>query len=337
MRFPPGKLPNSVLEKLLAGAGAWRHDPRVLVGPQIGEDAAVLDFGEQALVVTSDPITFATEQAGWYAVQVNANDIAVRGARPRWFIAVVLLPEQGTDDALVTGILDQIQSASRELGCALIGGHTEITLGLDRPIIIGQMLGETPRAKLVTTGGAQVGDTLLLTKGLAIEGTSLLARELGEKLSHRVSHEMLVRARHLLFDPGISIVREALLASGTAKVHAMHDPTEGGLATGIAELAQASGTGVHVYQDLIPILPETQAVCDALDINPLGLLASGSLLIAAEPGEAIRVVEALVREKIPCARIGELTPREEGLNLVTSAGPIRLPAFSRDEVARILS
>ncbi len=337
MFIPPGKLPNAVLEELLARAYRLARDPRVLVGPRIGEDAAVLDFGDTCLVITSDPITFATDHLGWYAVQVNANDVAVRGARPRWFLAVLLLPERQTDSTLVSTIFDQIYAACAAIGCSVIGGHTEITIGLNRPIVVGQMLGQVAREQLVTTGGAQVGDALLLTKGIAIEGAALLAREREVSLKALgLSEDLLYRAKNLLFAPGISVVSEALTANQVAHVHAMHDPTEGGLATGIAELAQAAGVGVWIERDAIPILGESAAICSALGIDPLGTLASGALLLTVAPADAAPVVEALAREQIPCAQIGSVVPREEGLRLKTRDGVINLPKFTRDEIARAL-
>jgi hydrogenase expression/formation protein HypE len=337
MFYPPGKLPNAVLEKLLAGAERLAHDPRVLVGPSIGEDAAVLDMKDTCFVITSDPITFATDHLGWYAVQVNANDVAVRGARPRWFLAVLLLPEKHTDNTLVSTIFEQIYSACKAIGCVVIGGHTEITLGLNRPIVVGQMLGEVERERLVTTGGAKAGDTLLLTKGIAIEGSALLAREREPQLKALgISKNMLYRAKNLLFTPGIGVVNDALVANQVTRVHAMHDPTEGGLATGIVELAQAAGVGVWIELELIPILAECAAICSALGIDPLGTLASGALLLAVAPADTARVVEALARERIPCSQIGRIVPREEGLKLKTRDGVLDLPAFTRDEIAKAL-
>lgn len=337
MFYPPGKLPNAVLEKLLARRERLHQDPRVLVGPRIGEDAAVIAMQDKCLVVSSDPITFATDHLGWYGVQVNANDVAVRGARPRWFLAVLLLPERHTDDELIDGIFGEIQAACGEIDCALVGGHTEITIGLDRAILVGQMIGEVEREGLVTTGGARVGDALLLTKGVAIEGTALIARERGARLEAAgLQQEMIRRAKELLFSPGISVVRDALEATRAARVHAMHDPTEGGLATGLAELAQAAGVGLSVDMAAIPILPETTAICQALDLKPLGTLASGSLLLTVAPADALRVIEALARVQTPCVQIGRVVPRELGLTLQTVEGVVPLPVFARDEVVRAL-
>lgn len=337
MSYLPGKLPNPVLAKMLARAASVVRDPRVLVGPRVGEDAAVLDLGGECLVVTTDPITFATDQIGWYAVQVNANDIAVRGARPRWFLAVLLLPERETDDARVTTIFDQIYDACAALKVGVIGGHTEITFGLERPIVVGQMLGEVQREKLVTTGGAQAGDVLLLTRGIAIEGTALLARELEAELRTRgIAETFIRRAQNLLFEPGISVVSAALAANQVALLHAMHDPTEGGIATGLAELAEASEVGLWIEGEAIRVLPETETLCGLFGLDPLGTLASGALLIAVAPSDAQRVVEALRRLDIECQEIGRVVPRAEGLQLNTRHGVVPLPRFARDELTRVL-
>lgn len=337
MAYPVGKLPGSVLAQLLARSQQQRNDPRVLVGPRIGEDGAVLDFGATCLIVSTDPISLASDTAGWYAVHVNANDVAVRGAQPRWFTAVLLLPEDRTDDALVDSIFSQVSDACASVGCTLIGGHTEITAGLERPIVVGQMMGEVAREKLVTTGGAQIGDALLLTKGIAIEGTALLAREKARLLAERgVSVEVIERAQKLLFEPGISVVRDALVANSAAILHAMHDPTEGGLATALAEMAEAAGVGIEVVQESIPILPESGIICAALGLDPLGTLASGALVVAVGQADAERVIEGLEKEGIACVQIGKVVPREQGLRHVSQGHSQDLPRFERDEVSRIL-
>jgi hydrogenase maturation factor len=308
---------------------------RLLVGPRGGEDAAVIEGGDRCLVVATDPITFATERVGWYAVHVNANDIAVMGARPLWFFAAVLMPE-GTSRASVHEVLDEIAATCAGLGITLAGGHTEITAGLPRPIVVGQMIGEASRADLLTKAGTCAGDLVLLTHGAAIEGTALLAREKASGLAGRLDAGLLARARNLLFDPGVSVVRAASLATGAARVHAMHDPTEGGVLTGLHELATAAGLGLRVFADRIPVLPETRAVCDALEIDPLILIASGALLISAAPPQSEAILAALIAAGIPAAIVAEVLPRADGI-LVERAGidvPFSPPA--RDEIARVL-
>jgi hydrogenase expression/formation protein HypE len=329
----PGKLPPALLAALLSGADT--DDPRVLVGPRVGMDAAVLDFGERLLVVKSDPITFAAEEIGWYCVQVNANDLAVMGATPRWFLATLLLPEGITEDS-VRAIFESLRRACRELGISLVGGHTEITGGLDRPIVCGQMLGEVERGALVRSDGARPGDRLLLTKAIPLEATSILARERREELLARGwSPVTLDEAARVLHDPGISIVREAQMAVSQRAATAMHDPTEGGLATGLRELAGASGVGLRVDGDRIPVDPRGAALCTAFGLDPLGAIASGSLLLTVPPERAPALLAAYAREGIPCAEIGEVVPAEHGLTLVDAGGERELPLFARDEIARL--
>lgn len=334
--FPVGKLPPHLLERLL-----HKHaptDPRVVVGPRVGEDAAVLDMGDRYLVATADPITFATDEAGWYALHVNANDLAVRGARPLWFLATVLLPEDSATEATVERLFADVGEACAELGVALIGGHTEVTAGLPRPIVSGCMLGEVEKDRLVTTGGARPGDTLLLTKGVPLEGAAIIAREYSAEAARRgVAADVVKRAREFLRRPGISVVPEARAACGAARVHAMHDPTEGGVATACWELAQAADVGVRVDRERIPILREGRVLCEAFGLDPLGTIASGSLLLAVDPTDAGRVAEACRGAGIDCAAIGRVTERSEGVSLVTAGHARPMPTFPQDEITRIFS
>ena len=310
----------------------------MIVGPGVGVDAAVIEMGDRCLVVKTDPVTFAADEIGWYAVHVNANDVACCGATPRWFLATVLLPEQVATAELAESIFEQLSRACGELGVSLCGGHTEITHGLQRPIVVGQMLGETSRERLVTAAGARPGDALLLTKAIALEGTALIARECPEQLSDALSQNELEHCRQLLHEPGISIVREARLALEVGGVHALHDPTEGGLAAGLRELAEASQAGLIVEQADIPVLPECERICRQLGLDPLGLIASGSLLMAAAPDHAAKIIQRLTGEGIAVARIGEVTPAEQGCQLRSPDGQFfPLPVFVRDELARLFS
>ena len=343
-----GKLPHKLLAEMLSKVPL---DDRVIVGPGIGIDAAVIDYGDRLLVTKTDPITFATDLIGWYAVNVNANDIAVMGAEPKWFMATILLP-QGIEEDFVRGLFDQITSACEELKISLVGGHTEITYDLNRPVIVGCMLGETDRAHLVTASGARVGDDILVTKGIAVEGTSILAREAGDRLREMgFTEEFLGRAANYLFDPGISVIPDARIATASAHIHAMHDPTEGGLATGLMEIAEASGLGLEVRQEAIPVLPETQTLCRELRLDPLGLIASGSLVLTCDSADTPRLLEAFSQQGLRASVIGKMMPKQHGLKMVTSGSPgpllqysttpplhlADLPSFPRDEIARFLS
>lgn len=329
-----GKLPPALLQRLLSRLPP--PDPRVLVGPRLGEDAAVVSVGDRLLVAKADPITFATEQIGWYVVQVNANDIAVMGGEPRWFLATVLLPEEAPAE-LAEAIFAQLDQACRSLQISLVGGHTEVTQGLRRPLLAGFMLGEATAATLVTSSGGREGDDIILTKGIAIEGTAALALEHGPMLAARGVHPDLVRrASEYLFNPGISVVNEARVAQKAGAVHAMHDPTEGGLATGLWELAEAAGLGLEIDLERVRILPETQEICAHLDINPLGLLSSGALILASPPAATQAIVSALEGAGIPARAIGRLVGREKGFRVTGGAASEQLPLFARDELARWL-
>jgi len=328
-----GKLPSDLLARLLARLPA---DPRLLLGPGVGRDAAAIDLGDgRVLVAKTDPVTFATEQIGRYVVHVNANDVACLGARPTWFLATVLLPEGAAPD-LAEEIFEQIRSACDELGIVPVGGHTEITIGLDRPVIAGAMLGETTADALVRPDGAQPGDHLVLTKAIAIEGTALLARDAPDALRDRgVPEDVIEASARLLIEPGISVVREALASCAATRVHALHDPTEGGLATALLELSQAAGLQVRVRRDAVPVLAETATVCSALGLDPLGLLASGALLIAVAADDCDGVRAAVRAEGIEATCIGDLASVEGG-GIIDSWSQEPLPRFERDELARFL-
>jgi hydrogenase maturation factor len=267
-------------------------------------------------------------------VQVNSNDLAVMGATPKWLMVTLLLPE-GVGVDVVDSIFDQLIEACDALDVSLIGGHTEITHDIDRPIAVGALLGEVNKEKVILTSGAKSGDSIILTKGIAVEGTSLLAREIpGTLLAAGVSQGTVDQAADLLFNPGISIMKEAKIMSSVADVHAMHDPTEGGLVTGLRELAKTAGLGLIVDKRNILVLDECREICDALELDPMGLIASGSLLATVSSEDAPRVVSTLTREGIDACEIGNITPLRDGIKMLTSDGIRELPSFARDEVAR---
>jgi hydrogenase expression/formation protein HypE len=331
-----GKLPNDLLASLLKRVE--RRDPRVIIGPGIGRDAAVIDAGgPKLLVAKSDPITFASDMIGWYAVHVNANDIACTGATPRWFLATVLLPEDA-DTLLVESVFDQLIEACHDLEIELVGGHTEITLGLTRPIVAGAMLGEVERDRLVRPDGGRPGDALILTKGIAIEGTGVIAQEAGVRLQRLgVAEEEIEEAKRYIVDPGISVIKEARTACAAAQVHAMHDPTEGGLATALHEMAEANHCGIIVQEDAIEVLPLTRRLCEAADLDAIGLLGSGALLLAVAAEDCAQALRAIEEAGIPAGRIGSLVSAEAGVIMESNSGRSYVRRFPRDEVARFLT
>jgi hydrogenase maturation factor len=330
MVLPLGKLPPELLGQLLAAAPVT--DPRVLLKPGIGLDCAVLDVGDKLLVLKSDPITFATDDIGWYLVQVNSNDIATMGAVPRWLMVTMLLPQGKTTAVSIEQISQQLYAACREKDISVIGGHTEITYGIDRPILIGTLIGEVAREKLVTPRGARVGDRILLTKGIPIEGTAILAREFPARLADVLSEVELRQAQDYLYQPGISVLRDAQIATQAGRVTAMHDPTEGGLAGALWELAEACGHRLQVDTTAVPIPYLAQKVCATFDLNPLATIASGALLLTAVAGDVPAIVAALQDEGIGCAEIGVVV---EGKTAVYDQSNQLLPRPSRDEITRV--
>jgi len=333
--LPLGKLAPELLAELLGRHTFSSPDDRVLVYPGVGEDAAVIDVGERWLVAKTDPITFASDEIGWYAVHINANDVAASGGVPRWFLSTLLLPEGEADPTLVDRIMGQIASACRSLGVVPCGGHTEVTYGLSRPIVVGVMLGDVAPGKVVRSGDVQIGDAILMTKGVAVEGTAIMAREREHELAVQFSTEFLDRCKGFLHDPGISVVRDAQLAGAAAPVHAMHDPTEGGVATGLWELALASGVGLEIDGDSIPVFAETRLLCQALGLDPLGLIASGALLVAVSEADVAAVCSELAGAGIAAVPIARAVAPERGLLLRTATGAVPLPRYDQDEIARL--
>jgi hydrogenase maturation factor len=333
-KLPAGKLPVRLLSRLLKRYAGSGH--RVLIGPSIGLDAAVIDFGHRFLVAKTDPITFVSDDIGFYTVQINANDVAVMGGIPKWFLVSILLPEGKSTSKTVEKIFSDLGKACRSLGVSLCGGHTEITPGIDRPILIGQMLGEVERDNLVTAAGAREGDLLILTKGIALEGTSVLAREKRRELERKFSRRFVDRCRRLIRNPGISVLKEARVAMKTGRVRAMHDPTEGGLATGLHEMAIASDVGLRVRRESIPLFPEFQKLCDYFHLNPLGVIASGALLLSVPSQDAEIIVKGLNRERIKAWVIGRVTSRREGIKIEENGKKYALPLFEQDELTKVL-
>ena len=332
--YPPGKLPHGFLDHLVQ---TYTHrDAPLVVPPGLGEDATVIEFGSRYLVAKTDPITFATDAIGWYAVHVNANDIAAMGAQPRFFLATILLPETQATPALVEAIFGSIRAATDELGVLFCGGHTEITHGLDRPLVVGQMLGEVDPENLVRSSGLEPGDALLLTKGLAVEATAIIAREKRDELLARgYTGDFLDRCAGFLQCPGISVVPDARIAAAAAPLRALHDPTEGGVATGLFELASASEVGLEIFSEALHLAPESARLCCEYDLDPLGIISSGALLVGCAAETAPGIIAALEAAGIPARQIGLARRREFGLRLRGATGLGPLPQFGVDEITRL--
>ncbi len=331
--LPVGKLSPTFLAELLQKY--TNEDETVIVGPRVGVDATVIDQGEFYLIAKTDPITFVTDNIGYYAININANDIACIGGIPRWFLVTILLPEGKTNQAMVDNIFAQLHAACQELEILFCGGHTEITYGIERPILVGQMLGVVEKNSLITSQNARPGDDVLLTKGIAIEATSIIAREKGELLKEIYSEDLVEKCKNFVQQPGISILKDASLAMQVGGVHAMHDPTEGGLAMGLHELAMSAGVGLKIYEHEIPIIPESKLLCDQYDIDPLGAIASGALLIVSDQHFTDKIMEAFKQNQITIRNIGKVMPLEYGVKLIVNESELNLPEFQQDEITKL--
>ncbi len=328
-----GKLEPDVLKQLVFSClGA--ASSRVILGPTIGEDASVIDFKDKLLVVHSDPITGAVENIGWLAVNIVANDIATRGVKPLWMLIVLLLPSS-MDSAKLKHITQQIDRAAKELGIAIVGGHSEVTPSIKRPIIVATAMGETEKGKLVQSSGAKVGDQVVVTKGVAIEGTAILSSELSELLQRKIDSRIVENAQK--FIERISVVKEALTAVKVGGVHAMHDATEGGVAAGLQEIAWASDVGIVAYEEKIPVYEETELICQALKIDPLKTIGSGALIISAHPEKAMEIVAALRENDIRASVVGEIVGKSKGSYILRRNGAkLDLTEPVKEELWRVL-
>jgi len=295
-----GKLPKEMLEKYVFPRVGLRR-PEVLIGPRYGEDAAIISINdEKVLVVHSDPITAACEHLGWLAVNIACNDIAVRGAEPRWVLPVILLPESRQD--LLDEIMGEVDSAAKALGVMVVGGHTEYISMLKRPVISMTAMGVTYKKRYITTGGGKPGDSILMTKTAGIEATAILARDFEELLFKKGASMSLIKKAQS-FISKVSVVREALILADLG-VHVMHDPTSGGILGGLYEIACASNVELRVMEEKIPIADETKIFCNLLGLNPLKVLSSGSLLALIPEDKVEESMEQLRKAHVDSAVIG---------------------------------
>ncbi len=320
MKLPLGKIPIDILREVVFRNLGIKRD-EVVLGPSVGIDGAVIDIANKSLIVSMDPITGAIERIGWLAVNINANDVATFGVEPSFFLSCILLPEN-SDRKTVEVISTQMDKAAKKLSIAIVGGHCEITPGLSNPIVVGCTMGITDKGNYVTAGGAKAGDKLILTKSVGIEGTAILASDREKQLKKALNASIVENAKK--FFNQISIAKEAITAFKTGGVNAMHDPTEGGLAGGVHEMADASNLGVKIFEEKICIKPETAKICEFFHIDPLQLISSGTLLIAAKPTFAVKIIEKLRLKGISASVIGEFMKSKDERVIVKKNGRIEV-------------
>jgi len=323
-----GKIPVELLARLLAELPS--PPPELRLGPRIGEDACAIEVPCGVLVAAADPVTLTAGEVGLLSVIVNANDVAVTGARPRWFLAVILVPP-GTTGAGIRDLFAALGRALDGVGAHLVGGHTEVTPAVTRPIVMGQMLGLAEAGTFVATGGIGPGDVVVQVGPAPIEGAAVLAREAADRLDG-LDPAVLEAARMSLDHPGISVVEPALLAAQLGAT-ALHDPTEGGLAAGLHEMAYASGVRIQIDRAAVLWFEPGTTVCRALAADPWSTLASGTLLAVFPAETADTALTALTESGHPVAAIGTAA---SGAGVQDRDGH-SIPWPERDEVARLLS
>ena len=327
-----GKLPNHMLEDFFSSIAL--DDPTLLIPPGVGEDTAAVDIqGEEVIILKSDPITFVSDAAEYYSVLINANDILTSGAIPRWFLTSILFPV-GTmpSDALKT--LSDLERFCNSENISLCGGHTEITDAVNRTIITGMMIGTVSRNGLVDKKSMRTGDVILLSKGVSVEGTAIIAAEFKDRLLQLEMPSKLIETC-LGFSSQISIREEATIARGFEGLSAMHDVTEGGLASALLELSQAGQHRFQIQLDKIPIYPETQTICHLLHIDPLGLIGSGSLLICCAQDTASTLCQAVRKAGIDMNPIGVVAEKGLGIEASHKGSHVDWPIFEVDEITRL--
>jgi hydrogenase maturation factor len=328
----PGKVPAELLERMLARFGA----AGVRLGPAIGEDACAIDVGDAVLVAAADPITLTGGDVGRYAVIVNANDVAVMGARPQWFLATCLFPT-GTTARDVETTFASLHGALADVGALLVGGHSEVTAAVRAPVVSGTMLGVAPQGRIVSTGGARPGDVVVQIGEVPVEGAAVLAAD-GAGTADRLAAlppTTLAAARDALHTPGISVVAAALAAAELGAT-SLHDPTEGGIASGLHEVARASGVELHVDRGRVRWFAPGAEVCRALGADPWATLASGCVLATFPPEHADAAVAQLADDGYAAAVLGAAGPAGGTPTVVDETGHA-LPWPERDEVARVLA
>jgi hydrogenase maturation factor len=288
---------------------------------------------DEVLVLKSDPITFISDDIGRYAVLINANDIATSGAVPIWFLTTLLFP-QNTTPSQIGYVIQEIETMCLRYNISLCGGHTEITDAVTRPVISGMMAGTVKKSSLIEKKHMKPGDCILLTKGIAVEGTAIIAREFHGLLKQLGLPEALILKCKGFLDQ-ISILKEAEIAAKSGMTTAMHDITEGGLATALTELSIAGGHRLYIDLAQIMVFPETIKICDLLHINPMGLIGSGSLIICCKPEAQKELIAEISAANIAVSCIGKVMEPGKGIDAERHGQPEKWPFFEADELTRL--
>jgi len=326
LKLEIGKIPNNILEKLLFQFSEPLRK-EVLTKPGIGEDCAAINFEDDICVVTTDPITGADDEVGILGIHIACNDLASSGAEPIGILVTILAPS-GTELEDLEKLLKQIKETSAAMKVDVLGGHTEITDAVNRLVLSITAIGKAQKDTLISTGGAKPGDSIILTKFAATEGTAILAWLFEKELKEEFGEELVDNAKKLL--SSISVVKEGLLAAKYG-ISCMHDVTEGGVLGALWEIGTASGYGFRIEKRKIPILEETRRICNFLNLDPLKLISSGSMIIVTpDGGELLKVLH---QNDIKASEIGCITFEKEFI-LMDGNESVKINVPDSDELYR---
>ncbi|MBN2266521.1 MAG: hydrogenase expression/formation protein HypE [Candidatus Aminicenantes bacterium] len=326
------KFPLDVLEKRVFPFTGTK-DPDVLLGAVFGEDAALTKVGGDILVSHVDPIVGAIGDIGSLAVHVACNDIATAGVPPRWVLLLVLVPRPEDVD-LLERIMSDAGRAAEAIGVSIIGGHTGYSSGLSRPLVAVTAMGTASGRRLVRTKGARPGDRILVTKGVGIEGTGILAQDFPDvALKLGLGEGDLAEARALM--TGVSVIPEAL-ALAERGATAMHDVTRGGLLEALLEIALLSGVGLEVDGGLVPVPPVVARFAAAFAFDPMKMISSGTLAVTVPPDRVEDARRALINLGLVFSFVGRVT-EGRGVRVAREGGvgAYKDVRCEEDELARL--
>lgn len=320
-----GKLDSEVLKKIIFENIKFKRD-EIITRPGIGEDCAEIDFGNYICVMSTDPITASVKDIGRLSIHISCNDIASNGVQPIGIMLAVMLPV-GTTEADIETIMKQAAAAAELMEVEIIGGHTEITPAVTKPVIVSTAIGRQPKNKIEYK--IKPGDKIFITKYCGIEGTGIIACECADETDKILTPEEKSQASAML--DMVSVVKEGVIA-GEIGVSAMHDITEGGVLGAVWEMCQVAGAGAIVDIESIPVKPVTEKICRHFNIDYLRLISSGCMLITAPP-EKQHELESRI-DMITC--IGEIKPFETGIMMRTGKGVEPIAPPDSDELYKAI-
>ncbi|MCY6369714.1 AIR synthase family protein [Clostridium ganghwense] len=321
-----GKLEWADLHKIITGNKSVRRED-VRIRSAIGEDCSVMNFGDYECVMSTDPITGAENNIGKLAVHINCNDVASCGVEPAGLLVTILVPPHA-ELKDIENIMKEIDDETKKLNVEILGGHTEITDAVNRIVISCTVIGKTKKDMAVATSGATIGDDIIVTKKLCLEGTSIVVNDYYEKVKQILSEQEIEEARRYI--EKLSVIKEGKI-SGEFGVNSMHDITEGGVLGALWEVAEGSSVGFKIYKEKLPVSYITKKICELFSIDPLRFISSGSMLITCSNGK--KLVEKLKENGIEASIVGNITNKDRVIVEENEESIVSPP--ERDELFKI--